>query len=321
MEKVWEIKDPDKYLKSRKAGRPRAAVPRIERNPARAYTLSLLLWGAGQSYNEEHGKALVFQVLLIALFVGTVVAVIFSDQLLLFLQTRQIPPSRSFLFVEILFFGILVFWISIAGDAYRTAARSRSTRFPGIQNHVYPCLCSLLFPGWGQFLNGQPIKGAFFSAVSVLAFFAVVSIPVTLLFWPSLEASDTRSIVEAVFTVTVLYAPLIPFLWLFSAYDALKVSLDELKKESLWERIKAANNRRRTHGWVRGVFPQIRSTLVLMLFLIALSLIISRTLPAGFYADLLGVVSTWLRRQGMVFLPEIIDRAVPIIAHMRDRTL
>jgi hypothetical protein len=157
--------------------------------------------------------------------------------------------------------------------------------------------------------------------MSVLAFFAVVSIPVTLLFWPSLEASDTRSIVETVFAVAVLYAPLIPFLWLFSAYDALKVSLDELKKESLWERIKAANNRRRTTGWVRGVFPQIRSTLVLMLFLIVLSLIISRTLPAGFYADLLGVVSTWLRRQGMVILPEIIDRAVPVIAHMRDRTL
>ncbi len=318
MEKVWEIKDPDKYLKSLKAGRPRAGVPRIERNPARAYTLSLLLWGAGQNYNEEHGKSLVFQVLLIALFVGTVVAVIFSDQLLLFLQARQIPPSRSFLFVELLFFSILVLWISNAGDAYRTAARSRSTRFPGIQSHVYPCLCSLLVPGWGQFLNGQPIKGTFFSAMSVLAFFAVVSIPVTLLFWPSLEVSDTRSIVEAVFAITVLYAPLIPFLWLLSAYDALKVSLDEFKKEPLWERIKAANNRRRASGWVRGVFPQIRSTLVLMLFLIVLSLIVSHTLPAGFYADLLGAVSTWLRRQGMVILPEIIDRAVPVIAHMRD---
>ncbi len=321
MDKVWEIKDPDEYLKSRKAKHARAAVPGRERNPARAYTLSLLLWGAGQSYNEEHGKALFFQVLLIALLVGAVVAALFCDRLLLFLQARQIPPSQSFLFVECLFFTILAFWVSIAGDAYRTAARSRSTRFPGIQNHVYPCLCSLLFPGWGQFLNGQPVKGTFFSAVSVFALFAAVSIPATLLLWPSLDASNTRFIVEAIFAVAVLYAPLVPVFWLFSAYDALQVSLDELKKEPLRERIKAANNRRRTYGWVRGVFPHIRSTLVLMLFLTVLALILSRTLPAGFYAGLLGAVSTALRRQGMIILPEILDRAVPLIAHMRDRAL
>jgi TM2 domain-containing membrane protein YozV len=319
MDKVWEIKNPEEYLKSSKAKRPQA--PRVERNPARAYTLSLLLWGAGQSYNKDHGKALALQLLLLALAVGTVVAAIFNDRLLLFLQASHIPPSQSFLFVESLFFSILVFWVSIAGEAYRTAARSRSARFPGIQSQVYPCLCSLLFPGWGQFLNGQPVKGASFSVVSVFGFFALVSIPATMLFWPSLDASDTRFIVEAIFAAAVLYAPLILLLWLFSAYDALTVSLDELKKEPLWERIKAANNRRRTQGWVRGVFPHIRSTLVLMLVLLVLSLIISRTLPAGFYAGLLGAVSTALRRQGMIILPEIIDRAIPVIALMQDQAL
>ncbi len=315
MDKVWEIKNPKEYLK---AGRKlRKAPVRDEKNPARAYTLSLLLWGSGQSYNGDHGKALVFQVLLITLFVGTVLAVVFSDHLLLFLRTQQIPLSRTFLFVELMFFGILVLWISIAGDAYRTAARSRSTRYRGIPNHVYPCLCSLLVPGWGQFLNGQPIKGTFFSALSVFGLFAIVSIPATLLLWPSLEVSHARTLVEKIFAMTVLYAPLVPFVWLLSAYDALKVSLDDLKKEPLWERIKAANNRRRTQGWIQGVFPRIRSTVVLLFFLIVLSLIISHILPGGFYADLLGAVSTGLRRQGMTILPEIIDRAVPVIAHLR----
>jgi len=317
MEKVWEIKDPDAYRKKhRKTGQQRAA--HLEKNPARAYTLSLLWWGAGQSYNEEHGKALVFQILLIALFVAAVVVVINRDHLLLFLQARQVTPSQFFLFAEILFFSILVFWISVAGDAYRTAARSRSSRFPGIENRVYPCLCSLFFPGWGQFLNGQPLKGTFFSAVAVFALFAAVTIPVTLLFWPSLDASDARSTVEAIFAVTVLYAPVIPILGLFSAYDALKVSIDELKKEPLWERIKAANNRRRTQGWVRGVFPQIRSTLFLILCLAALVFIISRILPAGFYAALLNSVSITLRRQGMIILPEIIDRIIPFIVHIHE---
>lgn len=319
MEKIWEIKDPDEYLKRRKSGRSRETpAPRVERNPARAYSLSLIFWGAGQSYNEEHGKALAFQVLLIALIVVAVLAAIFSGRLVSFLEAGHIPRSQAFLFFEFLFFGILLFWISNAAEAYRTAARSRSSRFPGIQNRFYPCLCSLLLPGWGQFLNGQPAKGTFFSAVSLFGLFAVVSIPVTLLFWPFLEASDARFIVEAVFALAMLYAPLLPFLWLFSAYDALKVSLDELKKEPLLERIKAANNRRRTQGLVRGVFPQIRSTLLLVLLLISLSLAISSTFPAGFYTDLVNTISEWLSRQGMIILPEILDRAVPFIAQLRQ---
>ncbi len=316
MEKVWEIKDPESYLKPRKTKRRRQA--RVEKNPARAYTLSLLWWGSGQSYNEEHGKALVLQVLLIALIVGAVVAVIYSDHLLPFLQTHNIAPSQSFLFAEILFFVLLVLWVANAGDAYRTAARSRSTRFPGTKSRVFPCLCSLLFPGWGQFLNGQPLKGAVFSALTVFALFAAVSIPATLLLWPALEASNVRTLVESIFTVAAFYAPLIPLLWLFSAYDALKVSVDELKKEPLWERIKAANNRRRTQGWVQGVFPQIRSTLLLVLCLAVLLLIISHILPARFYADLLTAVSSSLRRQGMTVLPEIIDRIVPLFPHLHS---
>lgn len=316
MEKIWEIKNPDEYLKPRKAKRRPEAAPRVEKDPARAYTLSLLWWGAGQDYNEEHGKSLVFQVLLIVLIVGTIAAVIYSDELLQFLRDRQISPSRSFLSVECLFFVLLTVWISIAGDAYRAAARRRASRFPGIKNHVYPGLCSLLFPGWGQFLNGQPIKGAFFSVVSLFGLFAAVTIPITLLFWPSLEHSDTRFTVEAIFAVTVLYAPLIPFLWLLSAHDALKVSLDDLKKDTLRERLRAANNRRRTQGWIRGVFPQFRSTLVLIFVLIGLSVIFSRTFPAGFYSSLLNGVSTGLRGQGMMVLPGLIDQAVPVIAHL-----
>ena len=312
MDKVWEIKDPDKYLKPRKAAKRAAGPPGIGKNPARAYTLSLLLWGAGQSYNEEHGKALVFQVLLIALLVGTVAAVIFSDRLLLFLQAHQIPPSRSFLSIEILFFSILVFWISVAGDAYRTAARSRSARFPGIQNHVFPCLCSLLVPGWGQFLNGQPVKGAFFSSVSVFGFFAVVSIPATLLFWTSLEASDTRSIVEAVFAITVLYAPVVPLLWLFGAYDALRVSLDDYRKEPLWDRIKAANNRRRTKG-LKGAFPSIGRTCALALILAVSLIVVIRYFPVRYYIEMLAFLRHELTKLGMTILPELITQLLALL--------
>lgn len=314
MEKVWEIKDPEEYLKPRKAKRAHATRPRIEKDPARAYTLSVLLWGAGQDYNEEPGKALAFQLLLIALIVGSVLSVIYGEELLLFLTSRGVSHAELFLAAELLFFCLLILWLAGAGAAYHSAAKSRSSRFRGMDHRVYPCLCSLLLPGWGQFLNGQPVKGSIFSAVSVFGLFAIVSAPVTLLAWPWLEASDTRFIVEGIFAITVLYAPLIPFVWIFGSYDALKVSVDELKKESLWERIKSANNRRRTQGWVRGVFPHIQSTFLLVLVLAILSFVISRAFPAGFYTELLRSTSAYLSRQGMVILPDIVEKLLPFVA-------
>jgi hypothetical protein len=44
----------------------------------------------------------------------------------------------------------------------------------------------------------------------------------------------------------------------------------------MYERLKAANNRRHAYGWVRGVFPHIKRTLVLGLFLIILIIITAR---------------------------------------------
>lgn len=313
-EKVWEIKNPEEYLKPQKKRRAAREAVRInEKDPGRAYTLSLFFWGVGQNYNDQRGKGLFFQVSLIGLFVGGVLFIIFNEPFLRFLSSHEVSASQSFLTAEILFFCILIFWLSIAGDAYHTAAKERKTRFSGIQNHVYPCLCSLLLPGWGQFLNGQPVKGSIFSAVSVFGLFAFFSIPVTLIVWPSLEPSGDRLLVEDIFSIAVLYAPLIPVIWLLSAYDALKISLDDLKKESFWERIKAANNRRRTQGWVRGVYPHILSTLFLVLLLTALLLVISYTVPFTFYTNLLGSAGIRLHEQGMVILPEIIEHLISVI--------
>lgn len=319
MEKVWEIKSPPRHPKPARTSPSRETAPRIEKDPARAYTLSLLFWGAGQGYNEEHGKALAFQILLVAVIVNVVLAGLFFNRLVLFLQSARISLSASFLAAEILIFSILVFWFSNAGDAYRAAARSRSNPFRGFDSRFYPCFCSLLLPGWGQFLNGQPAKGSLFSAVSVFGLFAALSIPAALLAWPSLDESDARFTAEAVFAVTTLYSPLVPFFWLFSGYDALKVSLDELKKESLWERIVSANNRRRTQGWVRGIFPQVRSTLLLVLFLVFLVLVIDRVFPSGFYAGLLSALSAGLRARGMTILPEIIELAIPAVGRFGGR--
>jgi TM2 domain-containing membrane protein YozV len=308
MEKVWIIKDPDEYLKPRKRKvMPRETAPAFEKDPGRAYSLSLLFWGAGQDYNEERGKSLVFNILLIAAVVIIIIAAIYGRRFVRFLLSQGAAGADIFLGVEILFFCVLIFWRYNAGDAYHTAAQTRKTPYKGIKSKSFPFLCSLLMPGWGQFLNGQPLKGSFYSGFSVLALLSFAVIPSTIVVWPFLEPSCSRFAIEAIFAVAVLYSPLIPLVWIFGSFDALRVSLDELKKEPLWERIKSANNRRRTQGWVRGLFPQVQSTILLALILTSLVIVILHAFPWQYYLDELMHVRLRMQEQGMMLVPDMID--------------
>lgn len=316
MEKVWEIKDPDAYRRRKKvpAG-PRPAPPE-QKDPAKAYNLSMFYWGGGQLYNDQLGKGGVFMVLMLLVFGGTVLGIIYRVELYEFLHIRSISRSRSFLAAEVLLFAVLLFWVSNAADAYGSAARSRKTRFRGVPSRVTPFLGSLALPGWGQFLNGQPVKGSIFSVLAVIASFSVLSVILTFLAWPLLDAGDARFIIEGIAAVCLLLIPLVPLLWTFSAYDALKVSHDDLLKEPLWERIKAAYYRGRTQGIVRGVFPQIKGTIMLVLLLAMFVIIVHYWFPIGFYAKLLSSVQTLLRDRGMTIVPELIDRLLAVMAAM-----
>jgi TM2 domain-containing membrane protein YozV len=312
MEKIWEIKDIDSYLRPRKKQRPGNAASPIQRDPARAYTLSLLFWGAGQTYNQEYGTALAFRLLLIAFGVSAVVAAIFHETLLLFLQARHLV-SQSFLYVEVLVLVLLGLWVDLAGDAYRAAARSRMKRYAGIRSRVLPCLCSLLVPGWGQFLNGQPFKGSFFSALAAMGFFSLASIPAVLMAWPFLEPDGARMIIEDIFFVTVLATPLVPALWLFSIHDALLVSLDDYRKEPWVERFRAANNRRRTQGVVQGVAPWIGRAILLSLVFIFCMIVVVQNFPAAYYARLLESSRRELAESGMTMLLDFLARVAALL--------
>jgi hypothetical protein len=309
MEKVWEIKDPGTYLRGKKPPSGPRPAPAEQKDPAKAYNHSMFYWGGGQLYNDQLRKGGVFMVLMLLVFGGTVLGIIYRAELYEFLQNRSISRSRAFLAAEVLLFLVLLFWVSNAADAYRIAARSRKKkRFPGVSSRVTPFLGSLVVPGWGQFLNGQPIKGSLFSVLAVIASFSVLSVILTFLAWPLLDADDARFIVEGISAVCLLIVPLVPLLWTFSAYDAFKVSHDDLLKEPLWERIKAAYYRGRTQGLVRGVFPQIKGTLMLVLFLAFFVIVVRYWSPLEFYATLLSSVQTLLRDRGMTIVPELIGR-------------
>jgi TM2 domain-containing membrane protein YozV len=309
MEKVWVVKDPGQYRSFQETWPVTdESPPDVEKNPAVAYTLSLFCWGAGQLYNGQKKKGLWFLFAMLLSCTGAALSFVYWSPLFQALRSYDISCLSMFITAEVLFFSALVFWNYNAGNAYHTSVQARTTPFTEVPSRAYPFLCSLLIPGWGQHLNGQPVKGALFNFFSLFSLFSIVSIPATLLAWPSLEASGARRTVEEIFTLMVLFVPLIPVVWIFGSFDAFKVSIDDLKKEPLFDRIKYANNRRRMHGLVRGVFPHIRSTVFLLLLLVFLFLISSYVVPKHFYIEQLADAQTWLRSRGMTIVPELIGR-------------
>ncbi len=304
MEKVWEIKDPDSYLKRKIRKKP----PVVEKDPAKAYSLSLLYWGGGQLYNDEIGKGAVFLTTMVLLLTGAVLVVTNYGMLLRTLRENGDSLSDLFLALEIALFLILLFWIVNAGEAYHHARRSRRTPFRGVKSRITPALASLVLPGWGQFLNGQQFKGSIHAGLAVVGVFSVLSVVFTFLAWPLMEPSDSRFLVEGICAICIIIIPFVPLLWLFSAYDALRVSLDDLKKEPLWERIKAAYYRGRAQGLVRGVVPQIKGTFLLVLILAFFVIVVYYRFPREFYAGLLTNVKWSLSERGMTIVPELINR-------------
>jgi len=187
-----------------------------------------------------------------------------------------------------------------------------------VSTRAYPVLCSLLIPGWGQFLNGQPLKGGLFAGCAVLSVFSLVSVLGILPLWPSLEKSDSRLVVEEVLLMSMLYLLITPALWIFSVFDAWKVGQDEIKKAPLLERLRAANNRRRARGWVRGVFPQIKTTVLLALLLTFLLVIINQYyFPRNYYSAYLTDAQKWSSKQGMALIAEHIGTVIAELPALR----
>jgi len=314
MEKLFDVNDP-KFSHGRKTViRKGAPPPREEKDPAEAYSRSMLYWGGGQFYNDEVVKGTIYLVMAFLLLAGLSLAVIYRIELVQALRDGGISVSDAFLGAEAALLLVLVFWAYNAGDAYHKAARSRRTRFTGVKSKVTPLLASLVIPGWGQFLNGQPLKGSFLTGLAVIGLFSVLSVLLSFLAWPVLDAGDARFLVEGISAVCLVIVPFMPPLWALSAYDALKVSLDDLLKEPLWERIKAAYYRGRNQGWMEGVFPRLKGTFMLLLFLVFFVIVVYYWFPVQFYAGILAWTKTTLSERGMTIIPELLDRALTWLA-------
>jgi TM2 domain-containing membrane protein YozV len=309
MEKFYDVNDP-RHSRGGKTVVRKGPPLREEKDPSEAYSRSKIYWGGGQFYNDEVGRGTVFLIIEMLLLGMVALAIIYRVELVGLLRDRGMSVSDVFLGGEVLILLALFFWAYNAADAYQHAARTRKTRFVGVRSRITPLLASLVAPGWGQFLNGQPLKGSVHAAIAVIGFFSLCSVVLTFIAWPVLDASDSRFIIEGVSAVALIILPLLPPFWAFSAYDALKVSSDELLKEPLWERIKAAYYRGRNQGWIDGVFPRVKNTFLLLLFLFFFVIVVYYWFPVRYYAGLLSWVKGVLSDRGMTIVPELIDRVL-----------
>ncbi len=306
---VWKIDDPNAWSTSHETAPRTATHPLgIKKNPALAFSLSLLFWGSGQLYNQQRAVGILFFLLMINFYMALGLIIIYWEFMISFLKTVLITPSEVFIACGLFYLSGLIFWIVNALQAYQQASRTHTYSFEGVKNFFLPLFCSLLIPGWGQFLNGQPKKGSFFLIFTLAGFFAFPTLVFIAMLWPSLETFNDRYLLENVLVFALALSPPVFLMWLLNVYDALKVSLDPLKKEPLRDRVKYAINRLRIRGWARGVLPQAKLTLMLFLFLTLSVTLGYYYLPGKNYVAMLQNLQTRLYQQKMILLPYLIDQ-------------
>lgn len=306
-DRVWVLEDPDERPRGRKkpvgdhASRP-------QKNPAVAFTLSILVWGGGQIYNHQGNIATLLILLMVNFYVDPALIWMYRDPLFTLLRGFGITPSQMLVAMTLCYFSGLLVWLSSAEQAYHRTTARRIDTFRGVNSSWIPAACSLVLPGWGQFMNGQAEKGALFLLVALLGFFSVPTILVIWFFWPALETAADRLFWERILVAIICLTSMVVLLWPLNCFDALKVSLDETKKEPILKRLEYANNRRRMFGWGRGVFPFFKQTVVFALFLIFCSAIAYYSFPQAYYVTLLQRLQVQLSQQQMVLIPQLLDR-------------
>jgi TM2 domain-containing membrane protein YozV len=305
-DKVWYVDDPDDPPVRTKPAAPKPP----QKNPAVAFSWSLVLWGAGQLYNRQGAIGFLLLLLMVNCLVTPPVLWVYWDTLRVLPLTFSLTTPQFMLTSGTIYLIALIVWFVGAVQAYHRTNTSRTEPFTGIANRLLPAFCSLLVPGWGQFLNGQGKKGTLFLLVAVVALFAVPVLLMVLWGWPSLKSAVDRRFWELVLVAVAAVAPVALLIWPVAAFDALVVSRDDTKKEPVLKRLEYANNRRRMYGLGRGVFPYFKQTAMLGLLLVFFATVTYYYAPRDYYIARLQDLRDASSARQMVLVPRLIDRVV-----------
>jgi TM2 domain-containing membrane protein YozV len=312
-QKVWLIDDsnwqeaPEKIgndasplEKKKEASRP--LTTSSSKNPALSFSFSMIIWGSGQMYSGAYLPGSIFVVLMVAFYGVFSTMVVSRDPASLFVTGMGIPAPVLLCTAVVYLFAGLILWLFNAVDAYYRTARLGPELFPGVDNKFWPPVCSVLFPGWGQFLNGHPKKGLIFLLFGATGIYAVFVFSVTPYVWPVLKAGPAGPVFELCLVAGILAAPLSLLMWILSAYDSFRTC-----------RLQGSlppGYRKRNQGGLKDFLP--RTTAVLSL-LLAVS-VGMQCIPKEYYLNSLENIRTETLRDNMKIIPELARKAIELIS-------
>jgi TM2 domain-containing membrane protein YozV len=316
-ETVWLINDASSSSRSTRSNAP-AIRDEMERNPAVAFSLSLWVWGGGQFYNRQWQLGVFYLLAMVNFYLVPTVIMHYWSTIESGLATLDVTASELLAALGIFFLTGLMVWVMNAVQAYFGAGLDEGVMYEGVRHPFLPAVCSLIIPGWGQFLNGQTKKGVCFLIAAMGGLYAVAVALVIPFLWPTLSNEVDRRFAEGALFVAWMLVPPVLLVWIGSVYDAVKVCVDPLKKQPIRERFDAAINRMRLKGW-GGVWSQLQLTLMLSLYLVFCLAVSRYYFPQDFYVSLIHDLRTRTAQQQMEFIPKRLDQLSRLIFPAESR--
>ena len=277
-----------------------------EKSPALSFSLSMLLWGGGQIYLGENRPGAICMAGMAIFYAFASILVFFRNSVARLIAEVGIQPSAFVSGVVASILAGLFLWVANAVCAYYRAVRMRSEPFLGVENELWPLFGSLLFPGCGQFLNGQPKKGLLFLPFGAAGIFSASVLLASPFLWPVLGAGPARHLFEVCLAAAIVLIPVSLLMWVVSTYDAFRAS-----REMFRQRLSLKNTGYRLGSrWtLRSFIP--RSTAVLGL-LLAISLGM-QFVPKSYYLNFLEKARIELVNRHMQVMPELLERAIEVL--------
>jgi TM2 domain-containing membrane protein YozV len=321
-QKIWVISDEDwekpsvksRTIDNQKRGNPQEKIrtekrpfPKApQKSPALSFSFSMFIWGSGQIYSRDYGRGSKFMATMLFFYTAISCLVFFPASVSKLISEIDIPVSVLLIGLGVFFIVGLVLWLCNAVDAFYRTTKSRSEPFQGVDSGFWPLVCSFLFPGWGQFLNGQPRKGFFFLLFGLMGTSSAVVLLVSQNVWPVLQTSHDRLVFEIFLAAALSAIPISLLMWIVSMYDAFRTGRELSRKKP---GLPYAGYRVRRQGILQDLVP--RGTVILGL-LLAIS-VGMQFIPKRFYLDSLESIRLEMLRNNMKIVPELLGKAVDFI--------
>ena len=257
-------------------------------------------------YLGEYRPGAIYMAAMVFFYSFASVLVYFRNSASRVIAEVGIQPSAFVSGVIASFLAGLLLWVANAVCAYYGAVRLRDEPFLGVEKELWPFFGSLLFPGWGQFLNGQPRKGVFFLLFGAAGIFSACVLFASQYLWPMLNPGPARNVFETCLACALALVPVSLLMWIVSAYDAFRGSREMFRQRLSMKNTGYRIGRRWT---LRCLIPRGSAVLGLLL---AISLGM-QFVPKSYYLDSLEKIRVEMLNSHMQVMPDLVEGAIGVL--------